>query len=133
MRVVSGLLAQPDGRVLMGLRRAHKLRPSLWELPGGKVDDGECDATAIIREWREELGVEIRTIGGPLAESHMDVEVSLDIVLYRVVVVAGSPKQIDHEQILYCMPSFAVRYMPCSPGFYLQYRAIQEASGEMLP
>lgn len=132
MRVVSGLLATPDGRILMGLRKVHKLRPKLWELPGGKVDDGECDADAIVREWREELGVEIRATGYPLAESHIDIETSIDVVLYRVVIVAGDPKQLDHEQILYVWPSFAVRYMPCSPAFYLQYRAIQEASGEAL-
>lgn len=131
MRVVSGLLALPDGRVLMGQRRQNKLRPSLYELPGGKVEDGETDEQALVREWREELGVEIRVVGGPLAESRMEVDVSIDLALYRVVIVSGCPRRLDHDQLVWLRPSDAVRYWPCSPGFYWQYRAILDASGEV--
>lgn len=49
IRVVSGLLFDQN-RVLMGLRKPDKLRPTMWELPGGKIDPGEKPWEALIRE-----------------------------------------------------------------------------------
>lgn len=54
--VVAGL-ALVDGRVLLGKRKATGKRGGLWECPGGKVDPGENPKDALIREWREELGM----------------------------------------------------------------------------
>jgi 8-oxo-dGTP diphosphatase len=62
-----------DGNRLLAAQRSEP--PALaggWELPGGKVDDGETDHDALLRECREELGVVIRIgrqVGGdwPLA------------------------------------------------------------------
>lgn len=133
MRVVSGLLARSDGRVLMGLRRPEKLRPNLWELPGGKVEEGESDEEALRREWFEELGVLIEVIGAPIVESHMNFDVEIDLVLYRVEVKSGQPRAIDHAELMWCYPSKGILHWPCSPGFYVQYKAIQAASGEVLP
>jgi 8-oxo-dGTP diphosphatase len=42
-----------------------------WEFPGGKVEDGESDAAALIREYREEFGVAIR-VGSLLASDHFE-------------------------------------------------------------
>lgn len=132
LRVVSGLLATPDGRVLMGLRRSDKLRPSLWELPGGKVEPGETSEAALMREWREELGAEIRVIEGVLAETHLELEASLDLVLYRVAMVSSKIRALDHQELRWVTPDHAVRFMPCSPGFYVMYPAILAASGAVI-
>jgi 8-oxo-dGTP pyrophosphatase MutT (NUDIX family) len=126
--VVSGLLARADGTVLMGLRRPDKLRPNLWELPGGKVEDGETRAAALRREWREELGVDIE-IRQSLAADRLDIEISALIYLYRVDLQPAGQKPVclDHADIQWVAPDEAIRYLPCSPGFYVQYRAIAAA------
>lgn len=52
-----------DGRVLAA-RRAHP--PALagrWELPGGRVEPGETEPQAVIRECREELGIDVSPAG----------------------------------------------------------------------
>jgi 8-oxo-dGTP diphosphatase len=54
-----------DGRVLIAQRPAGKPMAGLWEFPGGKVDPGETPEEALVRELREELGVE--TTGSCLA------------------------------------------------------------------
>ncbi|HHS93969.1 MAG TPA: (deoxy)nucleoside triphosphate pyrophosphohydrolase [Rhodobacterales bacterium] len=51
-------LIDPDGRVLLAQRPAGKSMAGLWEFPGGKVEAGESPEAALIRELREELGIE---------------------------------------------------------------------------
>jgi len=57
--VVALALHDDDGRWLMHRRPAHKHHGGLWEFPGGKVESGENPRAALIREIREELGIEI--------------------------------------------------------------------------
>ncbi|MBO6774033.1 MAG: 8-oxo-dGTP diphosphatase MutT [Marinibacterium sp.] len=47
-----------DGRVLLAQRPAGKSMAGLWEFPGGKVEPGETPEHALIRELREELGID---------------------------------------------------------------------------
>ena len=51
-------LIDPDGRVLLAQRPAGKSLAGLWEFPGGKVEPGEIPETALIRELKEELGID---------------------------------------------------------------------------
>jgi len=55
--VVAGVL-QHNGKILICRRRAHQPHPLKWEFPGGKLEPGESPHTALIRELREELGIE---------------------------------------------------------------------------
>ena len=58
VEVVAALIRQED-RFLICQRPADKPRALLWEFPGGKVEAGEDERQALIRECREELGVEL--------------------------------------------------------------------------
>jgi 8-oxo-dGTP diphosphatase len=51
-------LIDVDGRVLLAQRPEGKSMAGLWEFPGGKVEQGETPETALIRELREELGID---------------------------------------------------------------------------
>lgn len=55
--VVAAALIDADNRVLIAQRPAHKRNGSLWEFPGGKMEQGETPEAALIRELREEIGV----------------------------------------------------------------------------
>lgn len=56
-RVVAGILER-DGRVLICRRRADQAHALKWEFPGGKIEGEESTEAALIRELREELGIE---------------------------------------------------------------------------
>lgn len=56
-RVVAGILER-DGKVLVCRRRADQAHPLKWEFPGGKIEGEESPEAALIRELREELGIE---------------------------------------------------------------------------
>ena len=55
--VVAGVLER-DGRILICQRRADQAHALKWEFPGGKIEAGESSEAALVRELREELGIE---------------------------------------------------------------------------
>jgi len=58
--VVACALIDADNRVLIAQRPEGKQLAGLWEFPGGKLEPGEQPEPALIRELREELGIEVK-------------------------------------------------------------------------
>jgi 8-oxo-dGTP diphosphatase len=58
MLVAAVALIDRDNRVLIAKRPPGREMAGLWEFPGGKVIDGETPEAALVRELREELGIE---------------------------------------------------------------------------
>lgn len=54
--VVSAAICR-DGRYLITQRQEKAVLPLLWEFPGGKVEEGESDEVALIRELEHRIGV----------------------------------------------------------------------------
>lgn len=83
-----------DGRVLASRRTEPPRLAGLWEFPGGKVEDGESDEQALVRELAEELGV-VAVVGERLGP-----ELPIgDTAVLRVylVTITGEPSLVDHD------------------------------------
>jgi 8-oxo-dGTP diphosphatase len=59
IRCVGAVVHDAAGRLLL-IRRANEPGRGQWSLPGGRVEPGESDASAVARELREETGLEVR-------------------------------------------------------------------------
>ena len=60
LTVVAVALVDADGRVLLAQRPEGKSMAGLWEFPGGKIQSGESPEAALIREIKEELGIDVK-------------------------------------------------------------------------
>jgi 8-oxo-dGTP diphosphatase len=98
--VVAGLIVDGD-RVLISQRRADQSLPLQWEFPGGKVEPGEAPAAALVRELREELGVDVVVgrIWDVLFHAYRDFD--LVMLVYACTLDASSPAPHAREVAAY--------------------------------
>lgn len=68
--VVAAAVVERDGHVLITRRLSGTHLEGLWEFPGGKCEPGESIDACLLRELREELGVEARTGAEILTTTH---------------------------------------------------------------
>jgi 8-oxo-dGTP diphosphatase len=87
---VGAVIIDERGRLLL-IKRGHEPGAGLWSLPGGRVEPGETDAAALVREMREETGLVVeagRLLGGVRRQAG-DGDV-LDIRDYAATIVGGT-------------------------------------------
>ncbi|WP_399929112.1 (deoxy)nucleoside triphosphate pyrophosphohydrolase [Streptomyces kanamyceticus] len=102
-RIVVGAALYDDGRLLAARRSAPPELAGGWELPGGKVEPGERCEDALVRELREELGVEaevVERVPGqwPLAKGYV-----LRVWTARLLSGVAEPLQ-DHDELCWLAP-----------------------------
>jgi mutator protein MutT len=96
VRVIAAVVRRGD-EFLVCLRPAHKRHGGLWEFPGGKCEPGETDHEAIARELREELGVEVRVVGGE--QFAVADEGSPFVIAFLPVAIDGEPRCLEHDAL----------------------------------
>jgi len=102
--VVGAALLDGEGRVLAAQRAAPPELAGRWEFPGGKVEPGESETAALVRECREELGVEVE-LDARLGE---DLPVELGGAVLRVWtgrIVAGTLAATEHAALRWLDPA----------------------------
>jgi len=104
--VAACALIDPDGRVLIAQRPAGKSMGGLWEFPGGKMEPGERPEQTLIRELREELGIEAKEAClAPFSfASHSYADFHLLMPLYVCRRWDGVPQPTEHTAIKWVRP-----------------------------
>lgn len=88
--VVSGAMLVPNVGWLIAKRsETERAFPSCWEFPGGKVNEFEPREVALVREWKEELDIDVEVVSGVIARAVFqppgfdDIDISLYVVRRR--------------------------------------------------
>ncbi len=115
--VAAVALVDADGRVLVTKRPEGKQLAGLWEFPGGKVEAGERPETALIRELREELGIDVtEACLAPLTfASHSYQEFHLLMPLYVCRRWMGLVRAAEGQELQWVKP-VKLRELPMPPA-----------------
>jgi 8-oxo-dGTP diphosphatase len=104
--VAACALIDIDGRVLLARRPEGKVMAGLWEFPGGKLRPGETPEVALIRELKEELGIDVSaTCLAPFAfASHAYEQFHLLMPLYLCRRWKGIPTARENQTLKWVWP-----------------------------
>ncbi len=92
---VGAVVKDSRGRLLL-IKRGHEPGAGLWSLPGGRIEPGETDAEALVREMLEETGliVEPGRLIGQVRRPGIAGDV-IDIKDYAATVTGGTLRAGD--------------------------------------
>jgi 8-oxo-dGTP diphosphatase len=115
--VAACALIDADGRVLLARRPEGKTMAGLWEFPGGKLAPGETPEAALIRELKEELGIDVSSAClAPFAfASHEYERFHLLMPLYLCRRWKGLPKPRENQTLAWVRPQKLADY-PMPPA-----------------
>ncbi len=110
-------LIDADGRVLVAKRPEGKTLAGLWEFPGGKVEQGERPEDALIRELKEELGINVEhSCLAPLTfASHSYPDFHLLMPLFVCRRWKGIPQALEGQELKWVRAK-DLRAMPMPPA-----------------
>ena len=106
----SAALIFQNGKLLITQRHTNAHLGGLWEFPGGKREDDETFEECLVRELREELGVEVQV--GKLFEefTHAYPDKSVRLRFFLCELIEGEPEPIDCAAIQWISKSELTDY-----------------------
>ncbi|MGH3341822.1 MAG: (deoxy)nucleoside triphosphate pyrophosphohydrolase [Carbonactinosporaceae bacterium] len=96
--VVVGAAIIRRGQLLAAQRNRPRALAGGWELPGGKVDPGETDTEALVRECREELGVDVQP--GTRVGGDWPLQPGAILRVWTAELVRGEPAPLEDHAAL---------------------------------
>lgn len=126
---VAAALIFRKGRFLICQRPANKARGLMWELAGGKAERGETLQDALVRELREELGIDAVPLERFFVTQYVYPDISVRLTVFTAEIVSGEPENLEHAAIKWIYPSEAKYYDFCPADRPVLQKISEEFSG----
>lgn len=112
LEVVAAMIRKGE-KILICQRPANKSLGLLWEFPGGKVEAGESNEQAVIRECREELGVTLRVDGFFMEVTHEYPDRTVHLSVYNCSLTDSEPVMLEHNDMRWITASQCCEFEFC--------------------
>jgi len=96
---VAAAVIERPGEFLLAQRPEGKAYPGYWEFPGGKIEAGEDPRTALVRELREELGIEVTDATPWITRVYAYTHATVRLHFWRVTAWRGEPQPLEDQDI----------------------------------
>ena len=127
VEVVAALIWN-ENKFLICQRPAHKARGLLWEFVGGKIESGETDAEALIRECREELDIDVSVGETFLEVTHKYPDITVHLTVFNAKIKEGVPKLLEHAALKWITPDEIKFYNFCPADDKILKKILRERS-----
>ena len=96
---VAAAVIERPGEFLLAQRPEGKPYPGYWEFPGGKIEAGEDPRAALVRELREELGIEVLEASPWITRVYAYTHATVRLHFFRVAAWKGEPQPLEDQAI----------------------------------
>lgn len=124
VEVAAAVLQRADGSFLLAQRPVDKIWAGYWEFPGGKLEQGESARDALVRELREELGIEVHTTYPWLTRVFTYPHATVRLHFFRVTAWSGELHPHEGQQFSWQLPT-DVKVEPILPANAPILRALE--------
>lgn len=91
IRVAVAIIVDAQERILITQRPLHTSHAGFWEFPGGKLEPNELPEQALIREVKEEVGLEVLNYKFLGEVNHQYTDKSVQLLVFLVTEFSGIP------------------------------------------
>jgi len=97
--VAVGVVVDSQGRLLIGERPQGKAYAGQWEFPGGKVEPGEAVFEALVREFREELNLQVEAAHALFSCIHAYPDREVELHFWQVTDYRGEARGVEGQNL----------------------------------
>ncbi len=99
-----GVILNHLNEVLIDQRKHDKNMGGMWEFPGGKKEDGELIQSTVIREIKEELGINVQVEEKLIEFDYSYPDQNIQFSVYFCKLISGTPQPLESLQVKWVHP-----------------------------